>query len=76
MYDGCRLSPKPGVPAAVSTGGAAGLPDRPRDGRGLGDSDFGGRVMRGIWANLKMSQSPGIRGSWSAGFLNQIIGLL
>ena len=30
----CAASPKPGVPAPVSTGGGAGLPDLPRDGRG------------------------------------------
>jgi hypothetical protein len=31
-----------GVPAALSTGGAAGLPDLPREGRGLGVVSRGG----------------------------------
>ena len=41
-----------GVPAAVSAGGAGGLPDLPREARGFGvvsDSVFGGRAMRRIW---------------------------
>ncbi len=36
----CGASPKPGVPAAVSAGGGAGLPDLPRDARGA--LDFAG----------------------------------
>ena len=39
MNGACGASPKPrvpGVPAAVSEGGAGGLPDLPRDGRGRG----------------------------------------
>ena len=32
-----------GVPAALSTGGAAGLPDLPREGRGLGVVSRGAR---------------------------------
>jgi hypothetical protein len=39
-------SPKPGVPAEVSTGGAEGLPERPREGRGgFEPGVFGGDAM-------------------------------
>ena len=58
----CGASPKPGVPAAVSTGGAAGLPDLTLDGRGFGvASDLGARAMRRIWRD-------GRRGQAAAGF--------
>lgn len=44
------MSRVPGVPASVSTGGGAGLPERTREGRGLGvESFFGFRAMTGIW---------------------------
>lgn len=53
MNGACGASPKPrvpGVPAAVSDGGAGGLPDLPRDGRGRGVVSEGGlRGMGGIW---------------------------
>ena len=40
----CGSSPKPGVPAAVSSGGATGLPDLPRDGRARGVVSLGALV--------------------------------
>jgi hypothetical protein len=49
MYEDCIDSPKPGVPAAVSAGGAAGLPERPREGRAFGKSDFGGRAICSLY---------------------------
>ncbi len=36
-----------GVPAAVSVGGATGLPERPRDGRGVADFAFAGDLAPG-----------------------------
>lgn len=55
MKGACGASPKPrvpGVPTAVSAGGAGGLPERPREGRGRGvvsGVDLGLRAMRDIW---------------------------
>ena len=54
MNGACCASPNPrvpGVPAGVSDGGAGGLPDLPRDGRGRGVVSLGFEVrgMGGIW---------------------------
>jgi hypothetical protein len=38
-----------GVPPAPSTGGAGGLPDLPREGRGLGVVSLGARGMEEIY---------------------------
>ena len=63
MNGACGASPKPlvpGVPTAVSAGGAGGLPERPREGRGFGvvsEPDFGWRGMGGdIGSSGLMSQ--------------------
>jgi hypothetical protein len=54
-----------GVPAAVSAGGAGGLPDLPREARGRGVvSDFGGRGMGeiyGVELRVEQRDARGIR---------------
>src|SRR5688500_15021534 len=58
----CGASEKPrvaGVPASVSTGGGAGLPERAREGRGRGGvSDLGGRAIARNMARAAKRDKP------------------